>query len=479
MRAGGSGTLRRADPAEEGAILVLSVLCLAGMLLVASLAIDLGNARQRSLGAKQAADLAALTGAQLMGEGDPGSTVAAAVKAYATQNIGVPPSAWANCVDPGHLAVLVDVAANDQCISENAAGSLLRVTLPPEALQTALAKIDGPTAIAIDATSEAAVQEEGPCAVCVLGTGSVPPFEVEGTGAVLVSNPAAGGPGITVDGSGPSGVLTGRAAIGAAPGDPPARVTFQAGATVSSSASINGVGACSAAADCTAEAPPTPDPLAFLPVPAVDQVGSCPGSVVSDSPPECTFAGHQAVTLSPGVYGSISLSGGATVTLAPGVYVLTGTAGLSLAGTGALVGTGVTIYATCPSSVAPFYQPCASGQSGAGLDLAGGAAVDLSPPTTGPYQGLTLFADRHNVAAVEVSGTASLGSGSGLAGTIYAASGTLEVEGTAPVDLSSLVDVGALSDVGNASLDVTVDASANVPVPPVPHLVAAVPSTGG
>jgi len=471
--------MRRADRAEEGAILVVSVLSVVGLLLVASLAIDLGNARQRSVGAKQAADLAALTGAQLMGEGEPGSVVAAAVKAYVTQNIGISASAWANCVDPGHLAVLVDLAANDQCISENPAGTLLRVTLPSEALRTALAKLDGPTEIGIEATSEASVEAEGPCAVCVLGTGGPSPFEVDGKGTVFVSDPAGGGPGITVDGSNPSAVLQGKAAIGAAPGDPPVRVTFQAGATVSGSASINGVGACSATADCTAEAPPTSDPLAFLPVPTVEQVGSCPGSVTSGGPPDCSFTGNQVVELSPGVYGSIALSGGATVTLAPGVYVLTGTAGLALGGNATLIGRGVTIYATCPSTVAPFYQPCADGETGAELDLAGDAEVDLSPPASGPYQGLTLFADRDNVAPIDISGNASLGSSSGLAGTIYAASGTLDIEGNAPVDLASLVDVGSLVDRGNASLDVTVDPGANVPLRPIPHLVALAPLAGG
>jgi hypothetical protein len=100
-------------------------------------------------------------------------------------------------------------------------------------------------------------------------------------------------------------------------------------------------------------------------------------------------------SIGPGIYSSISVNSGSTLTLSAGTYVLTGP--LNVTG-GSLTGAGVTIYLACPG----YPTACAGGTSGAAMNLTGGATT-LSPPLTGTYAGLTVFADRNNNAATTIS----------------------------------------------------------------------------
>src|SRR5262249_19231047 len=106
-----------------------------------------------------------------------------------------------------------------------------------------------------------------------------------------------------------------------------------------------------------------PDPYASLPVPPM---GGDHGGIDSSG------------TFWPGYYsGGIRLSNGSqNVTLQPGVYVLGGN-GLVISGSAFLHATGVTLYV-------------AAGR----VDISGGADVDLTPTTSGPYAGVTLFQAR-------------------------------------------------------------------------------------
>jgi Flp pilus assembly protein TadG len=138
--------------------------------------------------------------------------------------------------------------------------------------------------------------------------------------------------------------------------------------------------------------PALADPLAAVPAPSV------PGPAVSYTAPPGT------ATISPGVYSAIN-AGGVSLTLNPGVYVLTGPLTIS---SGLVTGSGVMLYLACSS----YPAPCASGQSGGSIQQDGGSTLQLSPPTSGTYSGLTVFADRNNsatntfnVATVTVTGT--------------------------------------------------------------------------
>ena len=147
--------------------------------------------------------------------------------------------------------------------------------------------------------------------------------------------------------------------------------------------------------------------------------------------------------LFPGVYETISVSGGVTRRLQPGIYVIKG--GISVSGGATLLASGVTLYLTCDS-----YPIAPCNGTGAGLDVSdGGRLVLTAPVTTGPaaYRNLAIFFDRTNTAGLDIAASAG---GSRVTGTIYAPSATLELGGDAATRLDSMTVVGAMSMQGGA-----------------------------
>ena len=102
-------------------------------------------------------------------------------------------------------------------------------------------------------------------------------------------------------------------------------------------------------------------------------------------------------TLSPGTYCDKTLSG--NIALNPGAYILRGTT-IKPGGNGSLTGQGVTIFL----------------MEGAQIYLNANENVNLSPPTSGPYAGITIFQDHGNTSALTLNG----GANSVLSGFIYA-----------------------------------------------------------
>lgn len=119
------------------------------------------------------------------------------------------------------------------------------------------------------------------------------------------------------------------------------------------------------------------------------------------SPPPYTFCqslpNGKTISLSPGTFCDTTWSG--NITLDPGVYILRG-GKIKLGGDGSLVGHGVTIFL----------------MEGAQFVANANDKLDLSPPTSGPYAGITIFQDRGNTYPLTVNG----GAGSLLSGFIYA-----------------------------------------------------------
>jgi len=103
-------------------------------------------------------------------------------------------------------------------------------------------------------------------------------------------------------------------------------------------------------------------------------------------------------TLTPGVYCKPPFDG--DVTLKPGVYVIRNSQ-IKLNG-GTLVGHGVTIFLL----------------DGSNLTMNGNHTIDLSPPTSGPFAGLTIFQERGNAQELKINGT----SASKISGFVYAPS---------------------------------------------------------
>jgi hypothetical protein len=160
---------------------------------------------------------------------------------------------------------------------------------------------------------------------------------------------------------------------------------------------------------------PVTDPFASLPVPSLP--GPCQNVTVRDAD----------VTIDPGLYCSITSSGGGTLTLNPGVYVITKGITLShrpgLGKFSSLLGSDATIYLACSG----YPAPCAwAGQKGASINLSGGAVMDLGGLEGGPYQPLVVFFDRNNTSSMTLTG----GSKFDFSGAVYGPSAGLSLSGT-------------------------------------------------
>ena len=105
----------------------------------------------------------------------------------------------------------------------------------------------------------------------------------------------------------------------------------------------------------------------------------------------------KTVTLSPGTYCDKTLSG--KITLNPGTYIMRNVV-IKPGGNGSLSGQGVTIFLMENSQ----------------LYINANEQVNLSPPTSGPYAGITIYQAHGNTQALTMNG----GSGSVVSGFIYA-----------------------------------------------------------
>ena len=182
------------------------------------------------------------------------------------------------------------------------------------------------------------------------------------------------------------------------------------------------------------------DPLSSVPVPSVTTVGT------------------GTTTLNPGIFSSLSITGNQSVTMNPGTYVFKG--GITLAGNGSLTGHGVTIYLACSN----YPAACASGQSGAGMSVTGNGTVDLSAPSYGTYQGLTVFSDRNNTSTVDFGGNGS----ARFVGTSYQLAGKLNLHGNGSnSSLNARVIASTVMISGNATVTDTYTQSANYVAPSV------------
>ncbi len=182
------------------------------------------------------------------------------------------------------------------------------------------------------------------------------------------------------------------------------------------------------------------DPLSSVPVPSV------------------ATAGTGSTTLNPGVFSSLSVTGNSTVTMNPGTYVFKGA--ITVAGNGTLTGHGVTIYLACSN----YPTACTSGQSGASMSVTGNGVVDLSAPSYGTYQGLTVFADRNNTSTVDFGGNGS----TRFVGTSYQLAGTLNLHGNGSnSSINSRIIANKVAITGNSTVTDTYTQSANYVVPNV------------
>jgi hypothetical protein len=122
------------------------------------------------------------------------------------------------------------------------------------------------------------------------------------------------------------------------------------------------------------------------------------GGVKAPAPGACTAVkGGKTKTLDPGTFCQQTFTG--NITLNPGNYILRG-GKIKLGGNGSLTGHGVTLFLT----------------EGAEISINANEAIDLSPPVSGPYAGVTIYQEAANTTDLTINGT----SGSKFSGFLYA-----------------------------------------------------------
>ncbi|MDX8502765.1 pilus assembly protein [Mesorhizobium sp. VK4C] len=127
-----------------------------------------------------------------------------------------------------------------------------------------------------------------------------------------------------------------------------------------------------------------------------------------------TMPNGKTITLSPGTYCDKTWSG--QITLNPGVYILRNVT-IKPGGNGSLTGHGVTIFL----------------MEGSQLTINANETVDLSPMTSGPYAGITIFQAHGNTQALTLNG----GSGSVVSGFIYAPGAPITYAGNSDMNAQS------------------------------------------
>ena len=408
-----SRRLRR--QADSGVVAVITAIILSSIFLgLSAIVIDLGmdrDTRRQSQNAADASVLAAGNVLYLAGSSADFTSAIAAAKFYAAKNYGVTPSDWATCTDAAALTYQPDTA----CISFDnpIKPTTVRVNIPVRPVATFFAGIWGVKQVPVGASAQMQLAPGGPsqCGLCIVGPGI---HDLQ-NGSITVL-----GSGVAINGTlnaNPLGSITGNTISleGAVPG--------------------NGTYVPSPQAHQTAVV----DPLAGLPMPDYSgltaRANSCTGG--------------------PGIYSS--LTPGCTMT--GGLYVLTGST--SLAGNSFIIAPGVTLYFICGTPALP--RACNSGESGGSISMSGSAYINITAPTSGPTQGLSMVADRNNTSTLSFGGN-----GSASSGTIYALSGTLQYNGNgAGAGLDSLIVAGDLSFAGNPTAFMSsYNPSANVSIPP-------------
>src|SRR5262249_49122687 len=146
-----------------------------------------------------------------------------------------------------------------------------------------------------------------------------------------------------------------------------------------------------------------PDPLANLAAPTTTSTGTY--KVVNTNYGNINVKTGQTQTLSPGIYTSISVSGG-TVTFNPGIYVIQGGqggVGINITG-GTVTGTGVMFYNTSATySPTTGVDATTKNSDFATINISGNS-VNLSglSDSSSAYNGMLIFQDRSNTNTISL-----------------------------------------------------------------------------
>lgn len=225
-----------------------------------------------------------------------------------------------------------------------------------------------------------------------------------------------------------------------------------------------------------ARGPIAPDPLLNLATPTtsngVQNVFPDKNGVNQASPQNISIGNSDTVTLKPGIYQTIGITGG-TVTMNPGIYVVgvNATGGgnrFSITG-GTVTANGVMVYNTgndyttsgSPDSSDGNSSPSKSVSSKFGGITINGGTVTMTPisDTSSPFFGMLFYQRRWNTTSASIAGNSSnlqLGPANPTAanpvGTIYAKWANFQLSGTGK--FNSQFVVGSMSISGGAAVTI-------------------------
>jgi len=164
---------------------------------------------------------------------------------------------------------------------------------------------------------------------------------------------------------------------------------------------------------------PTPDPLAYLPVPAVPPNGTMSQKALGQ--------GNHQYTLSPGRYSNLpNFNAGDVVSFQQASANSNG--GIFYIDGGGFTSTGATITMDpLTTGGVMIYNNPSNNSNSQGINISGNATgvVNLSPLTSGPYAGILFWQNRTAAQTLGISGNGSFT----LQGTVYAANAQLSVTG--------------------------------------------------
>src|SRR5262249_53566943 len=139
---------------------------------------------------------------------------------------------------------------------------------------------------------------------------------------------------------------------------------------------------------------PTQPMLPALPTSVLTMLGS--GYSVTNGINDSSNQGR-TIDLYPGYYGGINVTGNDKIVLhdnaggSPGIYYI-GSHGLSISNAGSITGSNVMVYSDGTGNIS----------------LTGSGSMSLSPPTSGTYQGVTLFQERSSNKQINITGQGNL-----------------------------------------------------------------------
>jgi Flp pilus assembly protein TadG len=381
--------LIRDQRAQATVMMAMSIFCLCGM---AGMAVDVGTLFRAKRLVQAAADAGAVAGAAEWKYGD----WKAAAKAAATQNGET----------DGTNGVTVTVNSPASAGSHTGAGTV--EVIVTQAAPTYFMKLFNLTSMNVSGRAVAGLGAASGCIYTLDTSGT----DVGYTGSGTLSMPDCG---IVIDSASSNALnLVGSASIVAQ------SIGIVGGYNETGSGTISPTPVTGLA--------PVADPLSWL---------QAPSYVSSSCLADPHYTGSTSHTIGPSVaggtvcYNGLSIVGSGSLTLNPGVYVINGS--FSSTGSGNISGSGVTIYLAPPTGA---------------LSLTGSGALNITAPTSGPYDGILFFEDSADTNAMKITGSG----GSDMEGIFYAPSASFTLTGSAGSTFYADLVVSSLSVTGSGSM---------------------------